>query len=330
MFQQKNLKRKGNMKQITTLLVVFILLLTNFSFGQTIKTDVYTNYGYGIDDTLKMGLQKGESKFAVKDVFLGVKYGTDNFSANAKLRYNPTINLGLYTASINYKNSVSKDLDLNLSLGQTESFWYNYTTRLFNNYAIDNVISEKFGFVDRTKVGLIAQLVNKNIIGTFEVSNGINNKNKNINLSAVVLPTENLQIAGFYNNMKSTDSLTNNNIYGGSIFYKFATKKSGTFKLYGEYNQLTNSTDSLAKRQAFSLFTEYFFNESPFSILAKYDRGFVGPNNAPVVQYLIVGINYTPNNLYKFGLNWRNAYQFNASANNTSYNEVYFTAGFSF
>lgn len=315
------------MKRFTTMFFAIIfMLVAATTFSQTVNTQVYTNYGYGIDSVLstKGEFAKSESKFNIKDVFIGADYIYDaNFSAGAKLRYNGSNEkLSLYTASINYATNVSKDLDLNLSLGQNESFWYSYTNGIWNNYAIDNVLSEKFQLVDRTQTGLRATLINKNITGSFEISNGINNKNKAFKFSAVVTPVENLKIGAFYNNYKA-DTLVggfNANVFGGNAFYKLTTKKSGSFNLYGEYIQ----KDSI-KTEAMTFYGEYFFNDSPFSLLARFDRLYVA--NVPQEQYITGGVNYSPNEQYKFGLNWRN---FNNLKISQKHNEVYFTAGFNF
>lgn len=216
-------------------------------------------------------------------------------------------------------------MDLNLALGRTESFWYNYTNSLWNNYAIDNVLSEKFNFVDRTKNGLVATLVNKKVTGSLEISNGINGKN---NFSAVVSPIENLKIGGFFNNYKNSDTVTNSNVFGGSLFYKFITKKSGSINLYAEYIQLTS--DSLKLKEGYTVFGEYFLNDSPFSLLAKFDN-FIQFGSYQA-QFITGGINYSPNTKFKFGINWRNSSYSLPFANivttTKSHNEIDFTAGF--
>lgn len=316
-----------------TFIVLFLMLFAfvGTSFTQTVKTEVYGNYGYGLDSAKFSGdLKKGESSFNVKDVFLGVDYGlTDNFSAGANLRYDGT-KVNLYTADISYFTNISTDLDLEVSLGQTESYWYSYTNKIWNNYAIDNVISDKFGFVDRTKIGVSGKLVNKNVIGAVEISNGVNNRNKSYAFNLVLIPIENLKLAGIYNYRNLEDTL-NASVFGGSAVYEFKTKKIGSFKFYGEYLQFKNIDKTVSdKQQAFTLFGEYGFNESPFSIVARYDRYFYGDNNAPAYQYAVLGLNYTPNSMYKFGLNLRNVYDFNYVGDTKSHNEVYFTAGFNF
>lgn len=314
------------MKRITMLLAVLFMFIATSTFTQTIKTEVYTNAGYGIDTLFTSGsLSKNESKLNVKDVFLGVDYSfTDNFSANTNIRYNGyDEKLSLYTASINYMTNVSKDLDAKLSLGKTESFWYNYTNELWNNYAIDNVISEKFGFFDRTKIGFNALLINKNITGAVEISNGSDNKNKSYSFNVFVTPLDNFKIGAFYN-YRNLDSITNGNSFGGNIYYKLITKKSGNFKIYGEYISYKNINDdlNLSKKEAQTLFGEYEFNNSPFSLLARFDNYY---NQTSHQQYITGGVNYSPNGLYKFGLNWRN---FNDLKISKSHNEVYFTASF--
>lgn len=319
------------MRKMFIVLLLMMFTLVGTSFSQTVKTEVYGNYGYGLDSSkFTTDLKKGESTFKVKDVFLGVDYGlTDNFSANANLRYDGnTVNL--YTADISYFTKVSNDLNLEVSLGQSESYWYSYTNKIWNNYAIDNVLSNKFNFTERTDVGVKGKLTSKNVIGGVEISNGINNRNKSYAFNVVLIPIENLQFAGIYNYRNLEDTL-NASVYGGSALYKFNTKKSGNFKFYGEYLQFKNIDKVDAnKTQAFTVFGEYGFNESPFSIIARYDRLFAGENDAPQAQYTLAGINYSPNKMYKFGLNLRNVYNFMYVGETKSHNEIYFTAGFNF
>ncbi len=320
------------MRKLIIGLVLTMFLFVGTTFSQTVNTEVYGNYGYGIDSVLstKGDFAKGESKFNVKDVFLGVDYSlTDNFTSGAKLRYNSDSDkVNLYTADISYFNNVSKDLDLTLSLGKTETFWYSYTNKLWNNYAIDNVISDKFKLTERTEVGLKATLVNKNIVGSFEVGNGVNNKNKAFKLSTVVIPFDNFKIGAFFNNDKfNNDTMDfSYNTYGGNVFYKLTTKKSGTINFYGEYIQLAPNIEYGKKIEGFTLHSEYFFNESPFSLLVRFDN-YNDLNSKSHEQYLTGGVNYSPNTKYKFGLNWRNFKNLTVAQ---SHNEVYFTAGFNF
>ena len=81
------------------------------------------------------------------------------------------------------------------------------------------------------------------------------------------------------------------------------------------------------KTEAFALYGEYFFNESPFSILASFDN--LSYKNIHATQYIIAGINYTPNPMFKFGLNWRNAKSF-AITPNPTHDDIFFTGTVSF
>lgn len=311
------------MKKLVAMLVILFMFITTFTFSQTIKTEVYTNAIYGVDTLWNAGTNgKGESTFNLKDVFLGVDYGfTENFSANVTLRYNND-KVDIYTASIKYQTTISKDLDLNLSLGRTESFWYGYTNALWGNYSVDNVLSHKFGFVDRTKTGVTAVLVNKNVLGALEISNDkVNNKNKALGFSIVLLPVDNLKIGGFFNTYKELNIV--NNSYGGSIFYKLNTKNIGSINLYGEVDFKKSVEDFPVKAEAFSLWGEYFFKESPFSVLVKFDNYLA--YGITQEQSLLGGINYSPTKSYKFGLNWHN---YNNLKMSKSHNELGFTASF--
>lgn len=322
-----------------TIIAIFLMLLTftGVTFSQVITSEVYTNYGYGFDSAVASSdLNKGQSSFNIKDVFIGATYGfSDNFASSATMRYDGN-KLDLYTAGITYSTKLSTDLNLELSLGKLESYWYNYTNMIWDNYAIDNVISNKFNIINRTGTGVIGKLVNKNVTGVVEINNGTNNRNKSYAFNIILSPIDNFKIGGIYN-YKNCDSLANINTFGVNALYQLNTKKMGTFKLYGEY---LNSTpvDTLVvkaenkpiKLQAFSLFGEYYFNESPFSIVVKYDKLFSGENSIPTAQYILGGINYSPNFVYKFGLNWRNTYYYNQVSENKSHNEIYFTAGFTF
>lgn len=323
------------MKKTVIMLCLMLISFVGTTFSQTISTKIYTNYGYGFDKPiLNTDLDKNESSFNIKDVFLGANYNIDEkFSAAADIRYDGKLkSINLYTANISYHNNISTDLNIEVSLGQFENYWYSYTNNIWNNYAIDNVLSDKFNLINRTGVGLMGKLINKNVTGVVQIDNGKNNKNKSYAFNVILSPFDNFKIGGIYN-YKNTDTLSNINVFGVNATYQINTKKMGSLKLYGEYLNCAPADTAVSfnnKQQAFSFFGEYYFNESPFSIIAKYDKIFNGENTEPYAQYIIGGINYTPTPLYKFGLNWRNLYYYNSTTENKSHNEIYFTAGFTF
>ena len=163
---------------------------------------------------------------------------------------------------------------------------------MWGNYFINEPVLDRFDVRNTTLEGVQVSFINEKVSGTVELfdANTIIKGSKQLSVNLFLTPIKNLKVAGFYTQVPDS-----NTIYGVNAYYLFNLKKVGDFKVSAEY-------DNAEIAEMYSIYSEYMFSDSPFSLLVRYDNYRV--DNSLNNTYWLGGLNYTPNDNLKLGLNW--------------------------